>query len=85
MRECIHILLQDVAARGERDVSSELLRITCPDINDVRSGRPVMIDVPLWRLVTAQDMVNRAAKVEARLDRLDGIKPLYALRDERVH
>lgn len=80
MRECIHILLQDAAARGERDVSRELLRITCPDTNDVRSGHPVMTNVPLWRLETAQDMVNRAGE-EARLDRLDGVKLLYSMRD----
>lgn len=80
VRECIHILLQDAAARGERDVSRELLRITCPDTNDVRSGHPVMTNVPLWRLETAQDMVNRAGE-EARLDRLDGVKLLYSMRD----
>jgi hypothetical protein len=67
-------------ARGECDVSRELLRIACQDINDVRSGRLIMINVRRG-LVTTQDMVNRAAKAGARLDRLDGSKPLFALRD----
>lgn len=63
VRDCIQILCKYAVARKERDVSRELLRIACPDINDVRSGRPVMFNVPRRRLVTAQDMVNRAAKV----------------------
>lgn len=80
VRDCIQILCKYAVARKERDVSRELLHITCQDINDVRSGRPIMINIRR-RLVTAQDMVNRTAKVGARLDRLDGSKPLFALRD----
>jgi hypothetical protein len=80
VRECIQILCTDAVARGECDVSRELLRIACPDIHDVGSGRPIMINVRR-RIATTQDMVNYAAKVGARLDRLDGSKPLFVLRD----
>lgn len=73
VRDCIQILLIDVASRGESTDSRELLRITCPDLNDVMSGRPVVSHVPPWRLATAQEMVLRSVKVKAFMNRLDGI------------